>query len=50
MVVLLDGKIGCRICNTINNIDRFRDHGMHLSKEWINWQISSDVEKSVARK
>ena len=26
------------------------DHGMHLIKEWINCQISSDAEKSVAQK
>ena len=49
-ILLLDGRIGCRVCKEINNIDIFRDHGMHLSKEWINCEISSDAEKSVAQK
>ena len=28
----------------------FYDHGMHLIKEWIKCQISSDAEKGVAQK
>ena len=48
--MLLDGKIGCRVCKTISNIDMFHKHGVHFIKEWINCQISSDVEKSMARK
>ena len=31
-IVLLDGKIGCRVRKEITkNIDMFHDHGMHLS-------------------
>ena len=47
---MLDGKIGCRVCKTINNIDMFRDNGVHLIKEWINCRIFLDAEKSVAQK
>ena len=49
-LLLLRGKIGCKVCRNVSSIDMFRDHGMHLSKEWVNCQISADAEKSAAQK
>ena len=48
--MILEAKIGCRVFKEINSTNIFRDHGMHLSKEWINCKISSDAGKAVAQK
>ena len=49
-LLFLRGKIGCKVCRNVSSIDMFCDHGMHLSKEWVNCQISADAEKSSAQK
>ena len=48
-IMILEGKIGCRVFKERNGINMFCDHGMHLSKEWVNCKISSDAEKGVAQ-
>eukprot|EP00795_Rhopilema_esculentum_P011890 gene11890-2443_t len=50
LIMLHYDKIGCRVCKNIHSINMFRDHGIHLRREWINCEISSDAEKSAAQK